>query len=255
MWDWLSKLTELRAEGGGALAVITVTACSGSTPVAVGSKMIVRANGEFFGTIGGGNFESLALTDAAKCIASGESRSFKYPLGATAGQCCGGVVEAFCEVIGLAPRLYLFGAGHVGQAVCRTLAGTAFEIHAIDEREEWIKSDALPRSVRRHACAWDEMIENTAWDASRTYVAIMTHRHDTDQEIVAAAIERPAKYIGLIGSQTKWRRFKERLVARGVSEEKLARVKCPIGIDVGGKAPQEVAVSVCAELLKTHYGR
>ena len=83
----------------------------------------------------------------------------------------------------------------------------------------------------------------------------MTHRHDADQEIVAHVVDRPARYIGLIGSKTKWSRFRERLGVRGVGEEKLARVKCPIGLDTGGKAPQEVAVSIAAELLKTLHGR
>ncbi len=93
------------------------------------------------------------------------------------------------------------------------------------------------------------------WDEATTYVAIMTHRHDLDQEIVARVVDRPARYIGLIGSQTKWNRFRDRLLARGMPEAKLSRVKCPIGIDVGGKAPQEVAISIAAELLKTHHGR
>lgn len=254
MWDWIAKLNELR-DGGASFAVVTVTACSGSTPCAVATKMIVAANGTFFGTIGGGHLEQLAIADAAKCIAAGEPAAFRYPLGAKAGQCCGGVVDTFCEVFGHRPRLYLFGVGHVGQALCRMLSGTPFDVHAIDEREEWIRAEALPSDVRRHACPWDEFFASAQWDADRTYVAIMTHRHDADQDIVAAAIEKPAKYIGLIGSQTKWRRFQERLGARGVSDDKLARVKCPIGIDLGGKAPQEVAVSIAAELLKTFHGR
>jgi xanthine dehydrogenase accessory factor len=215
--------------------------------------MIVRRDGSFFGTIGGGHLEKLAIADAVKTIDEGGTRTLRFPLGAKAGQCCGGVVDAFVEVVGTGPRLYLFGAGHVGQAVCRTLVGTPFEVHVIDEREDWLAD--LPREAQRHTEPWDEVVRTARWDAERTYVAIMTHRHDTDQEIVAAVVDRPAKYIGLIGSKTKWARFKERLGARGFGEEKLARVKCPIGLDVGGKSPQEVAVSVCAELLRVHHGR
>ena len=254
MWDWVRKLEELRQDGR-PVAVVTVIGCSGSTPCTVGAKMVVLEGGEFHGTVGGGHLEQLALGDAAACLAGGESKTFRYPLGAKAGQCCGGVVDTFVEVVGTGPRLYLFGAGHVGQAVCRVLAGTPFHVHAIDERDEWMSAEKLPREVTRHVAPWDDFVRDARWDAEHTYVAIMTHRHDTDQDIVAAVIDRPAKYIGLIGSQTKWNRFRDRLRARGVVDEKLARVKCPIGVDIGGKAPQEVAVSIAAELLKTLHGR
>lgn len=252
VWDWIAKVAELHREAR-TFALVTVTACSGSTPCKVGTKMVVTADGALFGTIGGGHLESLARADADACMKSATSKTFRYPLGAKAGQCCGGVVETFVEVLGDAPRLYLFGAGHVGQAVARTLQGTAFAVHAIDEREEWRK--VLPESATRHDEPWDAFVASARWDAERTYVAVMTHRHDLDEEIVFALLDRPTRYLGLIGSQTKWRRFRERMAARGASEEQLARVRCPIGLGSFGKAPQEVAVSVAAELLAMHYGR
>jgi xanthine dehydrogenase accessory factor len=215
--------------------------------------MIVLGDGTFSGTIGGGHLEQLALVDARACIERGAASAFRYPLGATAGQCCGGVVEIFVDVLSVGPRLYLFGAGHVAQALCRVLAGTPFVVHAVDEREEW--SAALPAEVHRHATPWDVFAREAEWSAERTYVAIMTHRHDLDEAIVADVVTRPARYLGLIGSLTKWRRFRDRLEARGVSKDALDRVKCPIGLDVGGKSPQEVAISVAAELLGVHHGR
>src|SRR5437868_4441021 len=123
MWDWLRKLEELRGSGRAA-AVVTATVCTGSTPCEVGAKMIVEHGGATHGTIGGGHLEKLAIDDANACLASGASKTFRYPLGAKAGQCCGGVVETFVEVVGAAPLLYLFGAGHVGRAVCQVLDGT-----------------------------------------------------------------------------------------------------------------------------------
>ncbi|HEY8039994.1 MAG TPA: xanthine dehydrogenase accessory protein XdhC [Polyangiaceae bacterium] len=252
MWDWLRKLAEL-GDGGTPAALVTIIRCTGSTPSAPGAKMIVLGDGTFFGTIGGGHLEQLVIDDARACVASGESKTFRYPLGATAGQCCGGVVETFVDSLHVGPRLYLFGAGHVGQALCRILSGTPFVVHAVDEREEW--SGALPDDVRRHREPWDAFVRDAAWSGDQTYVAIMTHRHDVDEAIVADVVRRPARYLGLIGSETKWRRFRERLEARGVPREALDRVKCPIGLDVGGKSPQEVAVSVAAELLSVHHGR
>ncbi len=254
MWGWAHKLEELEKEGQ-AVAIVTVVSVSGSTPCALGAKMLVLADGRFFGTVGGGHLERLALDDARACIQAGEPKRFRYPLGAKAGQCCGGVVETFVELGGIGPSLYLFGAGHVGQAVARTLAGTPFQVHVIDEREEWMADGILPAQARRHACPWDEFVREATWDPSSVYVAVMTHRHDTDQEIIGALLDKPTRYLGLIGSRTKWARFKERLSARGATEEQLARVHCPIGLDIGGKAPQEVAVSIAAEVLKVHHGR
>lgn len=254
MWNWISKLEELRQKGIPVVAV-TVTQCTGSTPRAPGAKMLVLSNGEFFGTIGGGHLEELALADAKKCLEEGASKSIRYPLGAKTGQCCGGVVELFFEALNIGPRLYLFGAGHVGQAVCKTLTGTPFIVHVIDEREEWISSKELPADAIRHHCEWDDFVKDADWHDHKTYVAVMTHRHDTDQDIIEALVDRPTRYLGLIGSSSKWERFKQRLIARGMGMEKLERVQCPLGIDIGGKAPQEVAISLAAQLLKVHYGR
>jgi xanthine dehydrogenase accessory factor len=251
MWAWLRKLEELEQRGTPA-ALVTVVRCAGSTPAAAGAKMVVLES-TFFGTVGGGHLEELVLRDARACLASGERKMVRYPLGAAAGQCCGGVVEVFIDVLSSGPELYLFGAGHVAQALCRVLVGTPFIVHAVDEREDWLA--ALPAEVRRHAIPWDVFVRESRWSTERTYVAIMTHRHDVDEAIVADVALRPAKYLGLIGSTTKWRRFRDRLEARGVATQALDRVKCPIGADIGGKSPSEVAISIAAELVGVHHGR
>lgn len=251
MSDWLSKLGELRRAGRPA-ALVTVSEVTGSTPRETGAKMVVTPTA-FWGTIGGGHLESLALADARGCLDKNETKKFRYPLGARAGQCCGGVVEIFVETFPVVPSLYLFGAGHVGQAVCQTLQGTAFAVHVVDEREEWISHPDLPASVTRHNCDWEDFAGEATWDEATTYVGIMTHRHDRDEAILKYVLEKPARYIGLIGSQSKWKRFESRLLARGAKSEHLRRVKCPIGIGGLGKAPKEVAISFSAELLRLYH--
>jgi xanthine dehydrogenase accessory factor len=256
MWNWISKLEELRRAGRPFVSV-TVIQCTGSTPREVGAKMLVLDDGSIEGTIGGGHLEQLAIEDARKCLQAGESKSIRYPLGAKTGQCCGGIVELLFESLNTGPRLFLFGAGHVGQAICRTLEGTPFTVHLIDERAEWVNMPALPAGTVRHEADWQDFMDQIPWDAERTYVAIMTFRHDMDERILEDIInkKRKTRYVGLIGSRSKWERFKQRLTARGISEAELSTVHCPIGLSVGGKAPQEVAISVGAELLKTHYGK
>jgi xanthine dehydrogenase accessory factor len=255
-WNWISKLEDYR-RAGIPLVVVTVTGGTGSTPRDAGAKMLVLADGSFLGTIGGGHLEHLAIEDARKALEAGESKSIRYPLGAKTGQCCGGVVDLFFEVVNTGPHLYVFGAGHVGQAVARTLEGTPFTIHLIDERSEWVNAPALPAGTVRHECEWDEFVAQARWDAAQTYVVIMTFRHELDERILEGILSaaKATRYLGLIGSAAKWERFQQRLEQKGVSRDAIARVRSPIGLPVGGKAPAEIAISLGAELLALHYGK
>lgn len=253
MWNWISKLEELR-KSDQPVVMVTVVQSKGSSPREAGAKMLVRPNGDFFGTIGGGNLEAQAIQDAKKCFEEGKSRSVEYLLCAKTGQCCGGVVELMMEIVNDNPKVYIFGAGHVGQALSKTLLGTPFSVHLIDDRPEWIESNKIPSEVVRHQSAWERFLEKASFDSQKTYVIVMTHSHPMDRNIIKEVIGRPAKYIGLIGSRTKWLDFQLQLGKEGLDSKLFSRVQCPIGQKTGGKAPQEVAISIAAELLKIHYG-
>ena len=251
-WDWIAKLQELKGQKA---ALVTLISCDGSTPRETGAKMIVLPDGTFYGTIGGGLLEQKLIGEAVVCIARGESQHLNIELCPRTGQCCGGRVEVFVDVLKEPPKLYLFGAGHVGQALSRTLEGTPFEVHVVDPRKDWIEAEALSKSAIRHRKSWDEFVAGAEWNEKSTYVAVMTHSHDMDQDIIGNVTKRPAKYVGLIGSESKWRRFQHRLAEAGTTRDELGRVRCPIGLPIGGKAPQEVAISVASELLQVlHEG-
>lgn len=252
MWNWIDKLRELRQRGA-SCALVTIVENRGSSPREAGAKMIVLPDGQFFGTIGGGQLEAQALADAKQCLQEKTSKKVKYVLCGKSGQCCGGVVEVFLDVLNTNPHLYLFGAGHVGQALARTLAGTPFSTHVIDDRPEWVESNNLPDSVERHACSWDVFVRDATWNDEQTYVAVMTCNHPTDRDIIEAVIQRPARFIGLIGSKNKWLEFQLRLRQKNILPEQLARVQCPIGLEIGGKSPQEVAISIAAELVQLYH--
>lgn len=252
MWDWVGKLDELRRQNQ--LAVfVTVIKNSGSTPRKQGAKMIVLPDGTFFGTIGGGTPEYIALEDASKCLAEMQGTISNIPL-LQRGEfpACGGTMELYMELVNNNPCLYLFGAGHIGQSLCRVLEGTPFRIHLIDERDEWINSPSVPESVTRHQCNWSEFIQKAAWNDKRVFAVITTYSGTVDQQVLEEVLPHPARYIGMIGSKGKWAGVRSNLEAKGLD---LKRVVCPIGHKNGGDSPQEIAISIASQLLSVYHGR
>jgi xanthine dehydrogenase accessory factor len=247
-WNWIQKASELREEP---FALLTITRVSGSAPREVGAKIILRRNGEFFGTIGGGKLESLALLDAKNSLEKSQSGYFSYPLGPKADQCCGGLVEIFVETVNPAPRLFIFGAGHVGQAVASVFEDTVFQVYIWDQRTEWIESDKLSKACIKKSSPFTELSEKFKI-GPRDFAVVMTHSHDLDAEIVAALAPLNLTYLGLIGSESKWSRFQSKLKNLGVTEEDISKVKCPIGVAQTGKKPKAIAISLAAEVLALH---
>lgn len=245
-WNWLEKAGELQASGE-RFALVTVARVSGSTPREVGAKIIFKSNGEFFGTVGGGKLESLVLVDAKACLEKGESGYFSYPLGPKADQCCGGLVEVLIEVIAPSSRLVIFGAGHVGQAVAQVFEGTHFQVFVVDERGEWLEK--LPSYCIKISQPWQEFVEKLQWTAN-DFAVVMTHSHDLDADISAMLVKKPLGYVGLIGSDSKWRRFQARFKKMGLLQNEIDRINCPIGVGDLGKEPKAIAISLAAALLQ-----
>jgi xanthine dehydrogenase accessory factor len=230
--------------------MVTVVKVEGSTPRDTGAKMLVTSEGLAWGSIGGGKLEALAIEDAKASLGKGEPSYQSYPLCVKAGQCCGGNTEVFIEVLGRGPLLYLFGAGHVGRALCHVLRGTPFTLHVVDPRPEWLQSSELPPGLQLHGEGWLHFAKQAEW-SDRVYAAVMTHSHDVDLEVIRDLASRETAYLGLIGSRTKWARFQSLLKTDGITQARLDRIRCPIGLDLGpGKAPQEIAIAIAAQLLK-----
>ncbi|HTL11179.1 MAG TPA: xanthine dehydrogenase accessory protein XdhC, partial [Bdellovibrionota bacterium] len=252
MSDWLQALTEAAAQDQ-PLVMITVVQVEGSGPREPGARMLWYPDGRTVGTIGGGQLEHRAVEDAQAALEESQPRTVLYPLCSRTGQCCGGRVQLLIEPMNAGPRLYVFGAGHVGQAVAKVMQGTAFRVTLIDERPEWIHSDSTPDSVRCWDQGWESFLKQAVWDDERTYAVVMTHDHELDLRILRKLIELPAKYVGLIGSETKWTRFQEKLAFLGAEPSDVERVTCPIGDRSAGKTPAEVAISLGAQILRVHH--
>ncbi len=248
MNDWIAKTHELKSQGR-AFALATVVNVGGSTPREVGAKMIVLPDGRFHGTVGGGQFEKMTQEAALQALKEGTSKMHTFSLGPKTAQCCGGVVEVFIEVVGQGPALHLFGAGHVGLEVIEVLRHTPYQVIVHDDRPEW-RAQAIQRGARI-----DETpcLQAAAALGTGECAAVLTHSHDLDLELVAILAPKKLQYLGLIGSQSKWTRFQQRLKEKDLNQEQIARIECPMGLPIGGKSPKEVAISLAARLLQVHH--
>ena len=230
--------------------LVTIVEAKGSTPRTAGAKMVVAADGQA-GSVGGGTLEFEAVETARRLLAEGATAPVTagQTLGVQQDQCCGGTAVLLYEPL-MVPtlRLALFGAGHVGRALVRVLEGTDTRILWFDERDD-VADMPVPSGTRLRVVA-DPVAEVVNLPAD-THVLVMTHSHKRDFEIVYAALTRDdLASIGLIGAKTKWAHFRSQLKKAQVPDERIAKVRCPIGLpNVGGKLPAEIAVSVAAELL------
>lgn len=246
--------------------LVCVASAQGSVPRAPGAWMAVFEQ-VVINTIGGGQLEHQALSQARACLRGQADESLlRYALGPALGQCCGGVVELQYERVGAADvatllqrldrarqAVALFGGGHVGKALVQVLARLPFAVIWIDSRDQ-IFPDDLPTNVR---CEHSDPVQSAVRDlAPGSQVLIMSFSHAEDLDVVAACLQRQRArgdlpYVGLIGSKTKWASFRRRLLMRGFTEQELAHVTCPIGVPgIKGKEPEVIAVAVAAQLLQ-----
>ncbi|WP_426142065.1 xanthine dehydrogenase accessory protein XdhC [Pseudomonas sp. DWP3-1-2] len=252
MNNWISALAELQDQGK-ACVLVTIIEERGSTPRNAGSKMVVSAE-RIFDTIGGGHLEYKAMEIARDMLASGSqhTRLERFNLGASLGQCCGGVNVLLFEPMGQPQaQIAVFGAGHVGRALVPLLASLPCRVRWIDSREQEFPPQ-MPSGVRKIVTE-DPLDEIDALPPG-SYCIVMTHNHPLDLELTAAILKRgDFAYFGLIGSRTKRVKFEHRLRDRGFDAALLQRMRCPMGLgEVKGKLPMEIAVSIAAEVIATY---
>ena len=252
--------------------LVSVDSLQGSGPREVGAWMAVFPQ-TLVNTIGGGHLEFQAINEARALLSrpahvnpSGNALTTRYALGPALGQCCGGVVHLKFERISAAEApalkqrllangqpLALFGGGHVGHALVNVLSTLPYNVQWIDSRDEIFPAHLAPNVVCEHSDPVHAAVADLPRGAS---VLIMSFSHAEDLDVVAACLKRQRlhgdlKFVGLIGSKTKWATFQHRLEAKGFSAEELAFITCPIGVSgITGKEPEVIAVSVAAQLLQ-----
>lgn len=240
----------LRSGERGALA--TVVRTGGSAPQVTGARLLLERSGRTSGTVGGGRVEQLVLEALQGCLAGDPPRTLAWDLTRDLGMCCGGRMEVFVEPVQGSPRLILFGAGHVACATARLARALDFRVTVVDLREELNSAERFP-GCSRLLEAPDDAIDELALSDS-DWLLIVTHDHALDQRVLEAVLRRPHRYIGMIGSRRKVLRVVERVRERR-GELSLERLYAPVGLDLGAVGPEEIAVSVAAELVALRRSR
>ena len=251
MLEIYQELARLLSKGEPAV-LATVISSEGSAPREAGAKMLIRKDGTSIGTVGGGGVEYQVLKRAAQIVSSGEAETIHLDLSGREGQAvmiCGGSMGVFIEPILPAETLYLFGAGHISQSVAKVGKMLGLRIAVIDPRSEFNNAEHFPDAdllvVEGYAPAFSSL--NIEKDS---YIVICTPGHISDEDCLEHALETQAKYIGMIGSKRKVKEVKGHLVKKGVPVEKLDSVHSPIGLDIGAETPQEIAISILAEIVR-----
>jgi xanthine dehydrogenase accessory factor len=249
MHRWQQAISQCHDQGD-AFVIVTVIGVSGSTPREGGSKMIVTQT-DTFDTIGGGQLEFLTTQRARELIVKGvlAQKLEHYPLSSKVGQCCGGAVNMLYEIFpAAAHQVAIFGAGHVAQAVVKILSECDCRISWVDSRPEIFPLQLAPNVSKQCLQTPEEFLDRLTPNAD---VLILTHDHALDYRLLLELLlHTDIESIGLIGSATKAKRFRQRLIHDGVSEQALSRYVCPVGdTAIKGKLPMEVAVSICAQIL------
>jgi xanthine dehydrogenase accessory factor len=241
------------------VALVTIVATHGSTPQRTGAKMVVYPDGRVVGTIGGGCYENDAATKAREILrGGGRPKLVHYELSddfaEETGLICGGRMDVFIEPIEPAPHLYILGAGHVGWQLGRLAPTVGFRVHVVDDRQKFANAERFPDADEIVVDSIPEWLERTPI-AEAAYVVVLTRGHRQDYDALRLLAGRPLRYAGLIGSRAKVARLTDRLVAEGVSPDWLRALRAPVGLDIGAVTPEEIAISILAELVAARRGK
>jgi len=248
--DLFEEIVKMRRAGQrGALATIVHT--NGSIPSYESSRMLVREDGSLAGTIGGGCVEAEVWAAAKEVMEKEAPRKMVFNLNNEAsydnGLICGGTVEIFVEPILPQPMLYLFGGGHVSMALAKTASAAGFAVGVVDDREAFANLQRFPMAQEVFT-SYDKAFEVIHPNAA-TYLVIVTRGHKEDMRVLAWAVRTEARYVGMIGSKRKVLSVYRALEQEGYRPEEFERVFAPMGLEIGALSPEEIAISIVAELV------
>jgi xanthine dehydrogenase accessory factor len=249
--DLYEEIVKLRREGRRG-AVATIVNVRGSIPSFKTAKMLVRDDGSIVGTIGGGCVEAEVWQAAREVMESEKPRTMTFDLNQDpkydTGLVCGGTLELFVEPVLPPAELYIFGAGHVATSLYKIARIAGFDITVVDDREAYASRERFPDAQQVVAEDFDKVMARLTPSES-SYIVIVTRGHRDDMRILRWAVQTPAHYIGMIGSKRKTITIFKELQNEGLAAHLFDRVHAPVGLDIGAVTPEEIAVSITAELI------
>ena len=249
--DLYEEIVRLRRQGGRA-ALATIVARRGSTPRRDAAKMLIYSDGNQMGTLGGGCTEAEVCREALAVIRTERPSLMHFDLteddAEDSGLICGGTMEVYVEPILPDPNLFIFGAGHIGQCVAESALRLGFRISVIDDRIKYANKERFPFAQELYVGTWEELFGLLPVNDS-SYLLIATRGHRYDLACLRFALQTPARYIGLLGSRRKTKLLFEALEREGVDRSQFERVFAPVGIEIGSESPEEIAISIAAELV------
>jgi len=248
--DLFEEIVKMRRTGKRA-ALATIVHTNGSIPSYESSRMLVREDGSIAGTIGGGCVEAEVWAAAKEVMQKEAPRKMVFNLNHDAsydnGLICGGTLEVFVEPILPQPIAYLFGGGHVSMALAKAAHAAGFGISVIDDRESFANKERFPMAQEIYT-SYEDAFHKIHPNASN-YLVIVTRGHKEDMRVLAWAVRTEARYVGMIGSKRKVLSVYKALEQEGYLPEEFARVYAPMGLEIGALSPEEIAVSITAELV------
>jgi xanthine dehydrogenase accessory factor len=249
--DIYEELVRLR-RAGESCALATIVEVRGSIPSYETAKLLVRADGSMAGTIGGGCVEAEVYSAAREVIRSGQPQRLHFTLNQDAagdnGLICGGQLEVFIEAVRPQPRAFIFGAGHISKSLSAVATLAGFDTAVIDDRDSFANRERFPEAGEIFADEYEEIFPKLAVNAG-SYIVIVTRGHRDDLRVLRWALATPARYIAMIGSRRKVISLVKELEKDGHPVERPERLFAPMGLDIGAVTPEEIAVSVVAEMI------
>lgn len=249
--DLYEELVRLR-KSGQKCALATIVEVNGSIPSYESAKILVREDGSLAGTIGGGCVEAEVWNAAREVIATETPRRLKFNLGQDAaydnGLICGGQLEVFVEPVVPEPNAIIFGGGHISKSLSKVARTAGFSTVIVDNREMFANRERFPEADEIYAEEYEEVFAKLQTNSS-TYLIIVTRGHRDDMRVLRWAVGQPARYIAMIGSRRKVIGVVKELEKEGLDRESFARVYAPMGLEIGAITPEEIAISVVAEMI------
>jgi xanthine dehydrogenase accessory factor len=254
--DIYEEIVKLRREGRRG-AVATIVNVRGSIPAFETAKMLVRDDGSIVGTVGGGCVEAEIWQAAREVMESEKARTLTFNLNHDpkydTGLVCGGTLDIFIEPVLPPASLYIFGAGHVSVSLYNAARVAGFEVTVVDDRVAYANRERFPEAKEIIAEEFDRALGRLSPGGS-AYLVIVTRGHRDDMRVLRWAVQTPARYIGMIGSRRKTITIFQELTKEGLSPDLFERVHAPVGLDIGAITPEEIAVSITAELIAARRG-